>query len=286
MGQLQNEPYYPGGLGGGMNAYERKQMDRKERMLDLAERMQSASNAAYSQASRMAEAIPFGQPILVGHHSEKRDRNYRARIWRTQDRCLELQRKADYFRQKAASVGEGGISSDDPAAVVKLRAELEKLEARQAHMKAVNAVHKRYLKDAAFLDKAPFADDVKAKIRAYKPAYSWEPHPYPPYSMSNNNANVRRIRERIKTLEANAGQADQPDREHECKGYRVVECFADNRVRVYFPGKPSDQIRSTLKQNGFRWSPDAGAWQRMLHAGIVGWLTHEGAHLRRALEAD
>src|SRR3990167_11266348 len=129
-----------------MNAYESKQEGRRQRLLDLADRMQAASDAAYQQSRRMAEVIPFGQPILVGHHSEKRDRAYRARIWRTQDRCLELQRKAEYFRGKASSVGEGGISSDDPDATVKLREELMQLEAKQARMKAVNSAHKAFIK--------------------------------------------------------------------------------------------------------------------------------------------
>jgi hypothetical protein len=34
-------------------------------------------------------------------------------------------------------------------------------------------------------------------------------------------------------------------------------------VQLIFPGKPSDEIRARLKSNGFRWSPTAGAWQRM-----------------------
>src|SRR3990167_728583 len=219
-----------------MNAYESKQEARKQRLLDLADRMQAASNSAYQQARRMADATPFGQPILVGHHSETRDRNYRARIWRTQDRCLELQRKAEYFRGKAASVGKGGISSDDPAAVSKLREELAKLEAQQARMKAINGAHKSFLKNPESLDRSTLSEGDKAKVRNYKPAYSWEPHPYPPYSMTNNNANIRRIKARIETLGVVAVKADQDDREHDCGAYRVVECFAVNRVRVCFPG--------------------------------------------------
>ena len=36
----------------------------------------------------------------------------------------------------------------------------------------------------------------------------------------------------------------------------------DNRVRFYFPGVPSGEVRSLLKRNGFRWAPSVGAWQR------------------------
>lgn len=272
-----------------MNSYERKQEDRKQRLIDLADRMQSASDAAYKRARDMASIIPMGQPILVGHHSEKRDRNYRARIWRTQDRCLELQRKAEYFRQKAASVGKGGISSDDPEAVQKLRAELEQCEKVQQRMKQANAVIRTQKKNG---EAAQLSALVTLGFQESRAAQLLKPDfcgriGFPDYAMTNNNGNMRRIRERIAQLEAKAGQADQPDREHECAGFRVVECFADNRVRVFFPGKPSDAVRSLLKSHGFRWSPDAGAWQRMLNGGMVEWLTRtdDGGYLRKQLEA-
>lgn len=252
-------------------------------MLDIAERMQSASDAAYSQARRMAEAIPMGQPILIGHHSEKRDRNYRARIWRTQDRCLELQKKAEYFRTKASSVGNGGISSDDPDATVKLREELANLEAMQARMKSVNAAHKKYMNDPASLDNAKLSDADKTRIRNYKPEYSWEPHPFPPYSMSNNNANIRRIKARIEELTSKAAQFDQDYREHDIGIYRVVEAFSENRVRVLFDGKPSEQVRAVLKASGFRWSPYNNAWQRMHNKGTVYLLTHEDGYIRKQI---
>jgi hypothetical protein len=266
-----------------MNDYEMTVERRRQRMLDIAERMQSASDAAYSQARRMAEAIPLGQPILIGHHSEKRDRNYRARIWRTQERCSELQKKAEYFRAKASSVGNGGISSDDPDAVRKLREELASLETMQNRMKAVNAAHKKYMKDSASLDNAKLSDADKTRIRNYKPAYSWEPHPFPPFSMSNNNANIRRIKARIVELTAKAAQSDQGDTEHDMGIYRVVEAFSDNRVRVLFDGKPSEQVRAVLKASGFRWSPYSNAWQRMHNKGTVYLLTHEQGYIRKQI---
>ncbi|MEE8059026.1 MAG: DUF3560 domain-containing protein [Pseudomonadales bacterium] len=41
------------------------------------------SQTVYKRAKDMAPVIPFGQPILVGHHSEHRDRRYRDRIHNT-----------------------------------------------------------------------------------------------------------------------------------------------------------------------------------------------------------
>src|SRR3990167_6283344 len=176
-----------------MNDYETKQEARKQRMLDLADRMQSASDAAYKRARNMASVIPMGQPILVGHHSEKRDRNYRARIWRTQDRCLELQKKAEYFRGKAESVGKGGISSDDPEAVVKLKEELAKLEKLQDAMKKANAIIRKHKAQASAVPEL-MALGIK-EARAFdllKPDFCGRIG-FAHYATSNNNANMRRI---------------------------------------------------------------------------------------------
>src|SRR3990167_11102227 len=94
------------------NRYEQKQAARKERFEELAEKAKRESDAAYNHARRMGSVIPFGQPILVGHHSEGRDRRYRARIGKAYDRGAELSSKADYYESRAESVGKGGISSD------------------------------------------------------------------------------------------------------------------------------------------------------------------------------
>ena len=51
--------------------------------------------------------------------------------------------------------------------------------------------------------------------------------------------------------------------ETEVRGYGVTvnDCPADNRVRLFFDGKPDAEIRSRLKSTGFRWAPSIGAWQ-------------------------
>src|SRR3546814_8267897 len=88
----------------------------------------------------MGEAIPFGQPILVGHHSEGRDRNYRKRIHDTFGKAFDLQQKADHYVKKAAAVGDGGVSSDDPDALAKHMRQVEQLTAKQERMKKNNQV--------------------------------------------------------------------------------------------------------------------------------------------------
>jgi len=63
-----------------MNAYEERQETRRERLETAAAKARKEAEVLLGSAHTMADAIPFGQPILVGHHSEGRDRRYRARI--------------------------------------------------------------------------------------------------------------------------------------------------------------------------------------------------------------
>jgi Domain of unknown function (DUF3560) len=52
----------------------------------------------------MASVIPFGQPILVGHYSEKSDRRHRSRIHSHVDNWSELDNYAHELERRAASV--------------------------------------------------------------------------------------------------------------------------------------------------------------------------------------
>jgi len=158
------------------------------------------------------------------------------------------------------------IMAGDSDAVQRLRAELETLNARQAHMKAVNAAHKAFLKNTASLEKSTLSDNIKQRIRDYKPAYSWEPHPFAPYQLTNNGANIRRIEKRIEQLSITKAA---PVIEREGTAARLEDDPPANRVRLFFPGKPNEAIRAKLKSNGFRWSPTIGAWQAYRHANTI-----------------
>src|ERR1700744_2110908 len=74
---------------------------RAERANHLAEKAEEKSDALYQKARDMADVIPFGQPIHVGHHSEQRDRNYRERIHNTYGKAFAEMDKAKYYEQKA-----------------------------------------------------------------------------------------------------------------------------------------------------------------------------------------
>lgn len=122
-----------------MQAYQQRLERRYERLLERAEKADSDGNAYYNRARQMGEVIPFGQPILIGHHSEKADRRYRERIHRTYGKGFERFQAAERLRERAAASRKSkAISSDDPAALLKLREKLAALEADQAEMVRLN----------------------------------------------------------------------------------------------------------------------------------------------------
>ena len=125
-----------------MNEYERKQEERRERLLGRAARARNESTAAYNRSNSYVEHIPMGQPILIGHHSESRHRAALRRSHAAMSKSVELDNKANRLEERADSVGKGGISSDDPDAIPKLKEKVEGLEAQQDRMKKVNRAYR------------------------------------------------------------------------------------------------------------------------------------------------
>ena len=220
------------------NTYEQRVEAKKDRFGALANLATTQSNTTFSQAQSLGASIPLGQPILIGHHSERRDRNYRARISATYQKSFDLQGKAEHYARKAAAVGTSGISSDDPDAIIKLTAELEERQLVQARMKAANKLKKG---------------------------------DYPSYKLTNNNAQIVRITKRIAQLNANAKRVDA---EIVGQGYQCKQDTAENRMMFIFDAKPSEAMRTILKNNAFKWSPNRNAWVRMLNNASV-WAAKE-----------
>ena len=79
-----------------MNRKERQEA-RANRYRELAEKANKQSNEASKLSRSMVEHIPLGQPILVGHHSERAHRSLLDRSWNTLGKSVKLSEKAEYF---------------------------------------------------------------------------------------------------------------------------------------------------------------------------------------------
>ena len=84
------------------------------------------------------------------------------------------------------------------------------------------------------------------------------------YLLTNNNANIRRVRQRIEELSNRSEFVGWTFPGGEAK---VNE--AENRLQLIFDGKPDADTRQTLKSEGFKWAPSQGAWQRQLNQNAI-----------------
>jgi hypothetical protein len=78
------------------------------------------------------------------------------------------------------------------------------------------------------------------------------------YQLSNNNANINRIKDRITQLEQRAQDTTE---EHQIGDIQIIDNVEENRIQIFFPDIPSPEIRSKLKSEGCRWARSNGCWQ-------------------------
>ena len=225
----------------------------------LAEKNAEKSQALYDQAHRMADVIPFGQPILVGHYSEKRDRNYRDRIGRTFERASETADKAKHYAEKADRLENSTtISSDDPDAIEALQAKLVKCQAFQERAKNINKIIRKKTTDDQKVTELIALNLPESIAREYlKPDFAGRIG-VPVYELTNNNANMKRIKDRIALIER---QRNDKETVIEVGDITITDSPTENRVLIEFPGIPEESLRHYLKSCGFRWSPSNMAWQ-------------------------
>lgn len=158
--------------------------------------------------------------------------------------------------------GKDVIKSSDENAIEKLQEKVDELRETQEQMKEANKAIR--LKDTEkgneLLRNMGYTDEQITDLRT--PDFCGRLG-FPNYALTNNNANIRRLEGRIKSLQATKSKGTQ---ESENKFFKVKEDTDAMRVQLFFEGKPEPEVRDVLKHNGFRWAPSVGAWQRHLNA--------------------
>lgn len=242
----------------------RERLERKvERRREWAEKAKQKSEAAFDAVHRIADAIPLGQPILIGHHSERHARRDAERIHNGMARAVELDDKAKRHVEKAAGLEgqlETCIFADDHDAIEQLRERIAERKIAADHMVAVNKAWKKLLAGNA-ADLLAMGWDVEmiehAKMRIAR-LHHWENKPHPGFEMTNLRACIRRDEQRIKEIEARNAKAA----EAEAAGGVVVKYLAgpgnDGYCTVTFAAKPEREILNALREAGFWWG--RGSW--------------------------
>ena len=161
---------------------------------------------------------------------------------------------------KIRSTGMGGIRQDDPQAIPKLQKKLDGLVKAQETMKAVNAYYRKH----GTLDGCPHLspDNIENLKADMTSSWHYEKKPFQSWELSNNNAEIHRVRQRIESL-TRAKETVYVGWEFD--GGHVEANREQSRLQVFFENKPDADARQQLKEHGFRWAPSVGAWQRLLN---------------------
>lgn len=85
----------------GFNSQERARA-KAERYEEWADKAHQRSEEAFERSERAVAGIPMGQPILVGHHSERAHRAAIDKSWAAMGKSVEEMHKAEAHESKAA----------------------------------------------------------------------------------------------------------------------------------------------------------------------------------------
>lgn len=157
----------------------------------------------------------------------------------------------------------GVIKSDDKNALQALRDKLKTCQQSQETMKLFNKLVRAGASKEEITEKTGLS--LKDVENALKPDFCGRVG-FPAYTLTNNNAEIKRLQARIQTLESVEGRENK---ESVIEGIRVLENYEDMRLQLFFEGKPGSDTRSLLKSNGFKWSPKNGCWQRLLNNNAI-----------------
>lgn len=244
-------------------------MTRRERMERRLEKREAWAGSAAKESDRrfdtarqIADSIPLGQPILVGHHSEKRHRRDVDRMASNMTRACEAQERAKHHTAVAGTLAdrlETNIFSDDADAIEALEARIREREAEAERCKAINAALRREMKKGdgwlARVDAALALTDAEKRAMENNVKFDWTHAPmFPGYHLTNLRGRITADRERIKTIQTRQKRAA----EAEAAGGIVVKTHGADYVSVTFADKPDYPVLAELKAAGFHWSN--GCW--------------------------
>lgn len=161
--------------------YRERREARAERLREWASKRETKAEQAAQASSAAVAEIPFGQPILVGHHSQRRhertlERGHDAMraSWEHSEKARDMESRADNIEAANAEA----IYDDDPDAKERLAAKIARLEAGREEIKAHNVAAR----------KANKAGDMSVA-------------PLPSYTLANLGQNITRLKIRLANLE-------------------------------------------------------------------------------------
>ena len=209
--------------------------EQKERALALADRyarkLADWTNKKYRIDSMCPSVLISGSGNFPVRKKEKQNRAIDAH-WQEYEKLKAMKESIGRLGDESSI-----IKSGDADAIEQLRKKLDGLTAKHQRMK-----------------------DANAKARK-----EGKPAPYAPYALSNSNQNIRATRQRLERLQTAKEKGTSAQHiEFMGESVEVIETAEAMRLQLVFTGKSAEDVRTTLKKHGFKWSPKNSAWQRQL----------------------
>ena len=180
-----------------MTTYRERRENRAERRRDWAEGRKTKADTAWQKSRDAVDGIPLGQPILVGHHSERGHRKALATSDRHARKTIEHIDMAKHHAQAATTIErqlDQSIYSDDPDAIERLQEKIDGLEERRDRIKDLN----RRIRKGESLDNLGLTEK---EIGDLAMAAAWHNRKtFPPYILQNLGGNINRAKKRLAEL--------------------------------------------------------------------------------------
>lgn len=145
-------------------------------------------------------------------------------------------------------------------------ASLNKELERQAFMKSVNKIVKSKKSDEEkirlLMENFKIKEGMAREL--LKPDFAGRIG-FPDYELTSVNNKIKRLREKVDFARKHEELAANGMDDMTISGVDIKMDKEENRLRLYFPKKPSGSVISELRSNGFVWSPTNQAWQRQLN---------------------
>lgn len=210
-------------------------------------------NARMAAHSSCFSSMIAGPSKFPARKAEKASKAYDKRTAET----IEYKKRA--INAITKKLKEHRISAGG-AEIAMMEKKLASAEADQTRMKAVNKIlrSKKTSDDVKMLQlRDEFGMPEQLVHNLMNP--DWGKPGYPAYKLTNNNANIKRMKERVTEMQA---REDTPTTEITFAGGTIIDSNEDDRVQIFYDERPSPDMIKQLKGSGWRWAPSLGVWQR------------------------
>ncbi len=171
-------------------SYRERRLAKAERLRGWADGRERKAASAHDQSDAAVAGIPLGQPVMVGHHSQRGHERALERSRASMTAAVEHDEKAREMRDRATNIeasASQAIYSDDEDAEERLTEKIAGLEAKRDRIKAENAT---------------FRKEHREQLKTMTAYQRDRALPHPSYELTNLSGNISRLRKRQANLPA------------------------------------------------------------------------------------